>query len=127
MKINLIFLAVLLLSACGADYGHRVVGDNLTVYFADTKDQDLAENVAVFWRNKDLMTTNKQDLQLVRKPDLYELRIIANEPKKVKDMPFEERKLLLELQNELADSLFKKPLQLVICNANFEPVYNINQ
>jgi len=64
---------------------------------------------------------------LVQYQDGYELRLIARNPDRVKQMPFNERKLLIDLQKELMDSLNLNGLQLVLCNSKFEPIFNINQ
>lgn len=114
---------VILLMSCNSDYGHKVVGDNLTVYFTDRNDEKLAETIAIFWKENDLIGETKQDLQLVRLTKKIELRIIANDPKNVKNMSFDERKLLAELEQELQKEIGESPLQLVICNNKFEPIY----
>lgn len=117
------YLLFVLLSACSGDYGHKVVGDNLTVYFTDRNDEKLAEDIAVYWKENQLIATGKQDLQLVRSKNKMELRIIANTPDNVKNMSFEERKLLSELERNMQTEVGEKSLQLVICNDKFEPIY----
>ena len=125
---TIIFLLLLTgVSACGDDNGHRVLGENLTVYYLDSEDQKLAEDLAIFWRDNDLLSNNKQDIQLVKDDSGYQVRIIAFNPKEVNAMPLEERALLLDLQKQLNDSLFQNDAELVICNSKFKPIYSINQ
>ena len=127
MKILSLFFALFLLTACGSDYGNEVRGGNLTVYFLNADDQQLAEKIARFWKENELLTDKKQDLQLTKTGDWYALHIIANEPKIVKDMPFDERRILLGLQSELQSELGVNNFQLIVCNSSFEPIYNINE
>ncbi len=117
------YLLVILLSACAGDFGHKVVGDNLTVYFTDRNDEKLAENIALFWKENQLIAADKQDLQLVRLKETVQLRMIANVPENVKNMSFEERKLLSELEQQIQANMDEESLQLVICNSKFEPIY----
>lgn len=123
VKGTIFYLLIVLLTACSGDYGHKVVGDNLTVYFTDRNDEKLAEDIAIFWKENQLIATGKQDLQLVRLKEKIELRIIANVPENVKNMSFEERKLLGELERKMQVEIREKSLQLVICNDKFEPIY----
>lgn len=116
-------LLIVLFTACSGDYRHNVVGDNLTVYFTDKKEETLAEKVALFWRDNKLISGEKQDLQITRTGKIVELKMIANHPESVKNMPFEERKLLADLERELQIELKEPTLQLVICTNKFEPIY----
>ncbi len=127
MNVIKVLLVFFLLSSCGNEMGNKVVGGNLSVYYLESSDKDKAESIARYWKNNDFITTQKQDLQLVQYQDGYELRLIARNPDRVKQMPFNERKLLIDLQKELIDSLNLNGLQLVLCNSKFEPIFNINQ
>lgn len=120
-------MAFLLLS-CGGDHGNRVVGDNFTVYFTNKKDQKLAEDIALYFKQNNLISNQKQDIQLTRFNKRFQLRLIATGSKEqVKNMSFEERKLLTELQTSLYKNVIKKPFDLVICNNKFEPIYTLNE
>jgi len=127
MNVIKVLLVFFLLSSCGNEMGNKVVGGNLSVYYLESSDKDKAESIARYWKNNDFITTQKQDLQLVQYQDGYELRLIARNPDRVKQMPFNERKLLIDLQKELMDSLNLNGLQLVLCNSKFDPIFNINQ
>ncbi len=127
MKVTLILLFALLLASCGNDFGSKVVGGNLSVYYVDSSDKLKAEALAIYWRENDLISGEQQDLQLVNFEDGYELRIIAKTPKGVKQMPFNERKLLSTLQRVLRDSIPLDGLEIVLCDSNFKPIYNINE
>jgi hypothetical protein len=123
----LLLIALFFLSGCHNDYGHSVSGDNLTVYFQNKKDQDYAEKIALFWKNENLITNTKQDLQLVQNKSVYELRIIANDLSDMGEISFEEQKLLIGLQRKIEKNVLKTPFNLVICNSRFEPVYSLNE
>ena len=115
------------MSSCGTDYGNQVQGGNLTVFFNEVEDQEFAERIALYWKDNQLMTESKQDLQLFHTGAKFELRLIANDPSTTTQMPFDERKLLMDLQGELRTHLALQQLDLVICDNEFEPIYNINQ
>ncbi|MEJ6777814.1 MAG: hypothetical protein QNK85_10935 [Crocinitomicaceae bacterium] len=127
MKVIKIILILFLFSSCGKETGSKIVGGNLSVYFLERSDKDKAESIAKYWKNNNLIAVGKQDLQLVRFQDGYELRLIAKNSKNVNKMPFNERKILSDLQRDISDSLKLKGLQLVLCNSNFKPIFNINQ
>lgn len=113
--------------SCGSDFGNKVVGGNFTVYFTDVKDQELAEKIAVYFKENDLISSQKQDVQLVRENKTIQLRLISSSTDNIKSMPFEERKLLVALKYNLQKEVFKKQFDLVICNDKFEPIYTIDQ
>ncbi len=116
-----------MLSSCSGGYGHKVVGGDFTVYYTAASDEQLATQIAHYWKEKNLISSQKQDLQLVKYEDGYELKLITNEPILNNEIPFEERRLLLELQKNLQNSIVKSPLEIVLCDSNFKPVYNINK
>lgn len=125
---SLFFLLLVLLASCTEEIGHKVVGGNFTVYFSDVSDEALATNVARYFKRNDLVTGQVQDIKLEkRKQNNYQLKLIANNPELVDDMPFDERAKLLLFQEDLEDEVFKnKRLELVICNDQFEVIYTIN-
>ena len=117
----------MLVLSCDSDYGNKVVGDKFSVYFTDVKDQKLAEEIAMYFKENELISSQKQDVQLVRLKKKLQLRIIANQSKDIANMPFEERKLLTELQTSLHKEVIEAPFELVICNDKFEPIFNLNE
>lgn len=117
-----------MLLSCGGDYGNRVIGDNFTVYFTNKEDQKLAEDLALYFKENNLISSQKQDIQLTRANKRFQLRLITRgSTEQVKNMPFEERKLLTEFQTSLYKNVIKKPFDLVICNNKFEPIYTFNE
>jgi hypothetical protein len=127
MKLIKILLVLFLFTNCGKGMGSKVVGGNLSVYYLESSDKDKAEAIAELWKNKDLITTEKQDLQLVQFQDGYELRLIANNPVSSAKIPFNERKILLNLQRAIRDRLKFDEIELVLCNSSFDPIFNINK
>jgi len=114
--------------SCSEEYGNKATGGNLTVYYIDKNDQSLASDLAMFWKNNDLLTDEAQDIRISRHKKVYHVSIIAREPKKAKKMSFEEQKALFDLQGMIRDSVFKKKkVDLIICNNQFEPILNINK
>ena len=127
MKIAFFVSILLFCLSCSSDYGNKVVGDNFTVYFVDVKDQKLAEKVAVYFKENELISNHKQDLQLVRVNGEIQLRLIASSPENIDGMPFEERKLLTALQFDLSAKVFNnESIDLVLCDENFEPIYTLD-
>lgn len=123
-----VILGILLtLTACMDDHGYKVQGDDLTVYFDRETDLEKATQVANFWKEKELLTGKPQDLKLSFVDSTYYLFVIANQGVDLSTMEFKERRLLLDLQGQLQDSLFKNnTLELVISDDHFKPLMNIN-
>ena len=121
------FFGLLILASCSEEYGHEIHGGNLTVFFLDEEDQAMAEKIALFWKENELITGNNQDIQLIKEGDWYEIRVIAKRPEEVKAMNFDERKKMLDLQQNIQLTLNEPNLQLIICNERFEEIYNINE
>ena len=125
--ISLFSSLLLLFGSCAEDLGHKVVGGNFTIYFSDVTDEQFATEIAQYFKNKNLITGEKQDVRLEKQENNYMLKLIANNPELVDDMPFDERAKLLSFQEDLQEEIFKnKRLELVICNDQFEVIYTIN-
>lgn len=123
-----LYFSILIFTSCTGDYGSKVIGENLTVYFQDNRDEAKATDLAKYLKKRKLLSGEKQDVQLVRIEDKYLVKVIANDIENAKKMPFDERSLLLNLQKELQDSVFSKTIvKLVICNNEFETIYDLNQ
>lgn len=123
-----VFLSLLLFTSCSGDYGNKIIGGELSVFFVNAEDEQLAVDLAKYFKNRNLLSGQKQDVQLVREKDVHIVKVIAVDPKEAKSMPLNERKLLLELQKELQDSVFtENSVELVVCNEKFEPIYDLNQ
>lgn len=125
-KVIIILSLLCLTAACGSDYGHEIHGDQLTVYFTESSDQDAAEKIAHFWKDNALLTGKKQDIQLTRNNKTLEIRLIMNDEKASKEIPFWEKQILLELQDTLGQIL-NQNLELVVCNKRFETLINLNE
>lgn len=122
-----LFLCVLILASCVDDHGNRVEGGELTVYFDRNEDLQLASAVAAFWKENNLLTGVKQDLKLFHQDSTHYIFLIKRDDAEIASFDIKERKLLLELQSQLQDSLFKKSsLELVISDDHFKPLMNIN-
>lgn len=122
-----LFLCVLILVSCVDDHGNRVEGGELTVYFDRNEDLQLATAVAAFWKENNLLTGIKQDLKLFYQDSTHYIYLIKRDDAEIVSFDIKERKLLLELQSQLQDSLFKKSsLELVISDDHFKPLMNIN-
>jgi len=120
-----IFLAIFLVS-CSSQNGNSIIGDKLTVYFDFAEDEALAEKIALYWKDNDLLTGQNQDLKIVRSGDNHVLKIIATETQQGRMIPFEQKKLLYQLETDLNKKVANSPLEIVICNSQFEPIFNVN-
>ncbi|MCH2225351.1 MAG: hypothetical protein MK066_11340 [Crocinitomicaceae bacterium] len=121
----LIGLSLLICVGCESNPRHQVTGGELSVFFYDAKHEKLATEVAQFWKDKELVTGNPQDLELLSDGVKgYSLGMIQSKKGNPAKMPFNELKLLLDLRNELDTTIFKGlNFDLVICNIQFEPIY----
>ena len=124
---SIILILFVSLSACSNKLGNRVEGDTITVYFEEKNDLELAEKIAKLWIKEDWIGITHTYLKLEKNKTNYYLKLIARDVKEAKQMPFEHRILLLDLQRKV-DSLLpaSKHLELVICNNKFEQIKGIN-
>ena len=120
------FFFLLILTACSSNTENRVNGDNLTVYFPNVKNQNLAEKVAVYWKNNDLITGANQDLQLINTEKGYQLNLIQSDLFKDEPINFEDQKLLSILRDSLENKIFNTNFTIAICNNKFVPIYKVN-
>jgi len=127
LKRVIVFSLILVLFACSSDFGNKIVGGKLTVYYQENSDAEKAEEIANFWKETQLITGEKQDLQLIRDGKGYMLKLISSDDGSVKNMSFSERKLLIDLQKNIRETIFPDySFELVICNNKFESIYNLN-
>lgn len=115
-------------SACSKGYGNKLTDDSIDVYFDSKEDEILANNLGKFWKKKGLTGEKKQSIRLINDDEYFQVQIIANDPKSVDKISFNELKLLLDLQTELDTTVFKgkNSCQIVICDNTFKPIFNIN-
>ena len=125
---NFLFIVTFfMLFSCMDDGRHKVIGDQLTVYFFDAKDESLATDLAKYWKDNQFITGKKQDLQIAQRDGSFIVSIIASQPKEIGEMTFNERLLLIDLEKDLQKSVFKgKNTELEICNAKFERIYEVD-
>ena len=93
----------------------------------DNQDFETAKSLAKFWKDKDLIGSRKQYIKLTKEKDIYFISLIANEPENIKQLDFNARKELLDLQIQI-DSILPENTKsnIVICDKNFKPIYKIN-
>jgi len=106
-----------------------VEGDKLTVYFPNPDDQNVAALLARFWKDHGLLTGDKQDVQLLSNNGDYQILLIAARKDKMESMPIDEQILLSKLQKDIQKELGDDDVffEIVICNKQFEPIFNMNQ
>ncbi len=121
------FMLLFVFLSCSSGHGNRVHGDNFSVYFSEDISPKIAEKVAFYWKENQFLTGEKQDIKIEKdENENYILFIIANFPEEVKEkgLTFEERKLLLELENDLY-KVFSKEVNLMISDQNFNVIYSV--
>lgn len=119
---------LILFTACtdSGSYGNKVGGGEFSVFFPDAKDEGVATDIANYWKENDLLSGNKQDLQLISSGNNYVLKLIAKEPDNVVNMPYAEQKLLYGLRDSLLGLVCDScNLSIEICDNKFEPKYRI--
>lgn len=120
---------MLILSSCSKGFGNKLEGNGFDVYFEFNEDESRANSLGKFWAKKELIGTIKQSIRLTKDDEYYYIQLIANNQESVNKMPYTELKLLFDLQKEIDSTVFKdtKSCQIVICDASFNPILNINQ
>jgi hypothetical protein len=126
-KLYLLFLLAIIVS-CSEEYGNKVVGGNLTVYYINSGDEKLSADVALFYKNNDLIADEPHHIQIIRKKKGYRINVIAKDPIDAMRMSYKERKALKQLQEMLQDSVFQnKKVDLIVCDDQFKPITKINK
>lgn len=116
-----------MLSCDGSD-SNKVGGGNFYVHFDDKQDQPIAEQIAHFWKEKELITGRDQDIKLVRSGNHYELLLVLSKPEDHFILPADELQRLFYLQNDLNEYVKStKPIEIVIADNTFKNIVNINQ
>ena len=119
-------LALGLFQSCDTDKRHQFVGGELTVYYFDQSEAEIAEKVAFFWKEKGLLTGEKQDLQVQKYKGRFALSLIAKDPKSMDKMTIDEIQLLAQLKKKLYEDVFNKnSFDLEICTIRFESIYTV--
>jgi hypothetical protein len=115
-------------TSCTGESGNKITGGNLSVYFDDASDKEVAKKIAVFWKDHKLLTGKEQDIKLIRSGEVHQLYLIAVDEKEAVNLSFRELKALTELQNLInEDSLSSMPIEIVVCDDQFKPLMNINK
>ena len=118
---------VLVLFSCQQDYGNKLESNELDVYFTRAKDEAKAREIGRYWKEEGFLSTTKQSIQLDYQGDSYILKLIAKDTNELKNISFDERNTLLQLQNAIQKKIFPtENFQLVLCNPTFTTRYNIN-
>lgn len=118
----------MLFFSCESKDLHQAIGGQLIVHYEMKSDKALADEILVFWRDNDLISTHEQDLQLVRFKGIPRLSIIAKDTRDFQDMPFMEKKLLSDLKLKLWKDVFnQKTFTLVISDNKFNPLYSVGE
>ena len=127
VKIYSCFTFLLLFAvSCGNDYGNKLESDEIDVFYINPEHEELARNIANYWKENDLLGSKKQSVQLDEENDVLVLKIIPTEKYDPSSFSFDERALLKQLQDSLQSRVHPKRLEIVIANTNFETVHNIN-
>jgi hypothetical protein len=116
-----------LISACQNNHGHRVEAENLTVFFEEKEDLELAKKVANYWMKNDFVGSEHQYIKLIKSEYNVQIYLIAREEKNVKTIPFKHRLELTNLQKQLATIDSTLQFEFVISDKNFNPLTLINQ
>ena len=126
-KLYFLFLLVTIVS-CTEEFGNKVVGGNLTVYYDNLEDDSLATNLALFYKNNDLIASEPHHIQIIRRKNEYRVNIIAKDQDEARKMSFKERKALKMLHKMMQDSVFMyNKMDLIVCDDQFKPILKINK
>ncbi len=124
-----IFLVIFALNGCSTGYGNKLTGEGLTVFFNDENDEQLATDIAFFWKDSEFLGQNKQFIRLFNENKRYQLQIIPTSSDILSSLTIEEKIVLVKLQDTLNNSLFKNtfPCDIVFCTKDFEPIAKLNK
>jgi len=129
MNRMLLFFAVtsmFILFGCNSDSRNKFVGGELTVYYFDQSEAEIAKQIAFFWKENDLLSGKMQDLQVRKDKKRFTVSMIAAKPKEIDKMTFDEILVLSQLKKKLYVEVFKKEsFTLEICNNRFEAIYTV--
>lgn len=114
--VSLVLLG--LATSCNQSEYHQIRGGNLTIHFADSKHQKKAEELALYFKENELIAAESQDVGLFREKNTWQVRLIALDEKLSLD--FNEQKLLNELQLDLSAVVFNNEQVVIqLCNNQF--------
>ncbi len=124
MRAMIVVLLLAVLAGCISENKHRIIAGELTVYFLDKKDEKKSEWLANYWKENELMTGRKQDIQLSHDDrNRYVVSLVAKHPEDAKNMPVQERFILSRLRADIQNEGFPDDIViLAVCDANFEPI-----
>lgn len=129
MNRMLLFLGatmLFVLIGCNSDKRNKFVGGDLTVYYFDESESEVAKKIAFFWKENELLTGKKQDLQVRQDNKRFTVSMIAKDPKGVTGMPVSEVLLLAQLKKKLYVEVFnEQSFTFEICNDRFETIYTV--
>lgn len=126
MFLLLSLLSLLFLTGCQSDQRKSWSGGKLTVYYFDESEAQIAKDIAFFWKKNDLLSGNKQDLQVRKDKKRFTVSLIAADPKKMDKIPFDEVQVLAQLKKKLYVDVFnQESFTLEICNNRFEAIYTV--
>jgi len=128
MFLLLSLVSVLILIGCQSDKRKSWTGSKgqFTVYYFEESEAQIAKDIAFFWKENDLLSGNKQDLQVRKDKKRFTVSMIAADPKKMSKMPFDEVQVLAQLKKKLYVDVFnQESFTLEICNNRFEAIYTV--
>jgi hypothetical protein len=128
MFLLLSLASVLILIGCQSDKRKSWTGSKgqFTVYYFEESEAQIAKDIAFFWKENDLLSGNKQDLQVRKDKKRFTVSMIAADPKKMSKMPFDEVQVLAQLKKKLYVDVFnQESFTLEICNNRFEAIYTV--
>lgn len=120
-------LIVFISSSCTSGFGNKLQGEKLDIYYPDKSDVEFADQLGKYWHENALTGSKKQFIQLEKETTFYKIKIIASAEFSHQSLTIDERMLLLGLQRDLNESIFKDlPCRIIICNNEFKELYDIN-
>jgi hypothetical protein len=128
MKLILLKTFIFLtITGCSNNFGNRLEGENLAVFYVDKKDKELATKLAFFWKDNGLIGSEPQNVRYFSSGKRHFVQLIPSDKFDSRLFSFDERKLLMELQKDLDSAVFNYVgCEIILCNEKFEPILNIN-
>ena len=97
----------MILASCSENEDFTFKTKGLTVFYSNKKDSSKVYKLADYWKKNNLLTSKHQYIRLVHTSDsLYYLQLILSDNENVKNLTFNDLKLIQNLENDLNKNVF---------------------
>ena len=123
-----ILTVAFILVSCTKGFGNKLTDPDVDIYFEFKEDEQIATELGRYWKSNGFTGNQHQSIRLTKDDEYFYVQLITKDKSGVTQIPFNELKLLMSLQQNLDSAILKgeKGCQIVICDDRFNPLVNIN-